>query len=152
MQALVFDSKVVQIEASIFDVASALEWVDITGLSPQPEVGWSYDGVIFTPPPLPALDDFKRTKRQEFKAETVVRMAAQVPAWNSFERIEFLVSIANMLDTASITTEQALARDILLYTKNTAIPKINAMTTHAEVDAVDPTLADPFGDGTSWPT
>ena len=152
MQALVLDGEVVQIETSIFDVAPALQWVDITGPSPQPEVGWSYDGVIFTPPPLPALDDFKRSKRQEFKAETVTRMAIQVPAWNSFERIEFLISIANLLDIASITTAQALARDILLYTKNTAIPKINAMATHAEVAAVDPTLADPFGDGTVWPT
>ena len=101
--------------------------------------------------PARELAELKQVKRQEFIAETVLRMAAQVPAWNSFERIEFLISIANLLDTASMTTAQTLARDIFLFTRNTAIPKINAFTTPAEVDAVDPTAADPFGDGTLWP-
>ena len=101
--------------------------------------------------PPPTLDELKGVKRAEFKAETVVRMAAQVPAWDSFERIEFLLSIANLLNTANMTAAQTLARDILLYTRNTAIPKVNAVTTQAGLDAIDPTAADPFGDGTLWP-
>ena len=152
MQALVFEGEIIQIEANSFPVASALQWVDITGIIPAPEVGWSYDGMTFAPPPPLPLPIVKRAKRQEFIAETVVRMSAQVSAWNSFDRIDFLVSIANLLDTAALTAQQTLARDIFLFTKNTAIPKINAFVTNDEVEAVDPTAADPFGDGTPWPT
>ena len=54
MKALIFDGKVVQIEGQQFPVAPDLEWVDISGIVPAPEVGWSYDGTIFTPPPEPA--------------------------------------------------------------------------------------------------
>ncbi len=53
MNALIFNGKVVQIETDIFPVASALEWVDIDGITPAPEVGWFYDGVVFTSPPPP---------------------------------------------------------------------------------------------------
>ena len=151
MFALVFQAKVVQIEDAKFPVVSTFEWIDLTGVIPAPEVEWSFDGAIFAPPPPPPLTDVKRAKRQEFIDETVVRMSAQVSAWNSFERIDFLVSIANLLDTAALTSAQALARDIFLFTKNTAIPKINAFATQAELDAIDPTAADPFGDGTLWP-
>ena len=52
-QALVFDGKVIQIEAQAFPVAPALAWVDITGINPPPAPGWSYNGVIFTTPPPP---------------------------------------------------------------------------------------------------
>ena len=31
-------------------------------------------------------------------------------------------------------------------------PKLATVTTEAGLDAVDPTAADPFGDGTLWPT
>ncbi len=111
-----------------------------------------FDAWVAAAPPPPTLDERKADKKGEFKNETVVRMAAQVPAWNSFERIEFLLSIANLLDSASMTAAQTLAKDILVWTKNVAIPKVNAMTTEADVLAVDPALADPFGDGTLWPT
>ena len=53
MKALIFDSKVVQIEAAEFPVSPALVWVDITLEVPQPKVGWSYDGTIFTAPSSP---------------------------------------------------------------------------------------------------
>ena len=53
MFALIFDGKVVQIESQEFPVAPALEWVGITGLSPQPQVGWLYNGVVFSAPPPP---------------------------------------------------------------------------------------------------
>ncbi len=57
MKALVFDGKVVQIEAEEFPVSPSLIWVDITGINPQPETGWDYDGTVFTAPiPLPPPD------------------------------------------------------------------------------------------------
>ncbi len=115
---------------------------------------WLVDPVVKTlsvlAPPL-VLITSKAAKRGEFKVEALIRITAQVSAWNSFERIEFLLSIANMLDTASMDAAQTLAKDILLYTKNTAIPKVNAVTNLADLNAIDPTAADPFGDGTAWP-
>ena len=150
--ALVFENKVVEVAPAIFGVVSSMEWVDIDGITPAPEWGWSYDGTDFTPPIGPSLDKLKKLKRDAFKTETIVRMSAQVSAWNSFERIDFLLSISNLLIIANLTAAQTLAKDILLYTKNTAIPKINGIATKAELALVDPTLADPFGDGTAWPT
>ena len=152
MKALIFENKVVQIAAQEFPVAPALQWIDITGLTPQPEVGWSFDGATFAGPPSPPLSELKRDKREEFRSETVRRMSAQVPAWNQFETIEFLLSITNLLNVANLTAAQTVAKDILQWNKNTAIPKVNAMATKADVLAVDVTLADPFGDGTLWPT
>jgi hypothetical protein len=32
---------------------SSLQWVDVTTLSPQPELRWTYDGEAFAPPPAP---------------------------------------------------------------------------------------------------
>lgn len=58
MFALVFEGFVKQIEAAPFPVHSALEWVDITGVIPAPEVGWTYDGVNFTAPVIPPKPPF----------------------------------------------------------------------------------------------
>ena len=58
MRALVFEGKIIQIEAREFPVAPALGWIDIAAVTPPPKVGWSYDGTVFAapppPPPLPA--------------------------------------------------------------------------------------------------
>lgn len=29
---------------------------EVTGLTPRPDIGWSYDGTTFTPPPSPDPD------------------------------------------------------------------------------------------------
>lgn len=90
-------------------------------------------------------------KRDNFKSEGVKRIAAQVPEWNSFESIALLASVWNMLDNTSATTAQTLAKGIYLYVKNTALPKLAAVSTQAALDTIDPSAADPFGDGTPWP-
>ena len=100
------------------------------------------------------LADAKIKLRQQFKDEALARIAAEVPAWNSFERIEFLLSISNLLDTASMTAAQTLAKDTLIYARDTAIPHVNWLTL-AQLQLVDPTAAAPFAavDGTAgWPT
>jgi hypothetical protein len=51
MKALVFRNKIVQIGRNEFPVHKALRWIDLTGISPQPKIGWSYDGMNFSPPP-----------------------------------------------------------------------------------------------------
>ncbi len=89
--------------------------------------------------------------RKGFIAEGLARIAAQVPAWNSFEVVELLLSIANMLNTANMTPAQSLANDVRLYVRDTALPKVAALAA-AELGSVDPTAVDPFGDGTPWPT
>ncbi len=53
MEALIFNGMVVQIESKIFPVHNTLEWVDTTGITPSPKVGWFYNGAIFSPPPTP---------------------------------------------------------------------------------------------------
>ncbi len=51
MWALVCEGKVVQVEASKFDVHPSLEWVDLGSNSEGVAPGWSYDGSAFAPPP-----------------------------------------------------------------------------------------------------
>jgi hypothetical protein len=53
MKALVFDGKIVQIEGTEFPISKSLQWVDLTDIAPTPQVGWFYDGVVFTSPPPP---------------------------------------------------------------------------------------------------
>ncbi len=96
------------------------------------------------------LDNTRMGLRDEFIVEGVVRIIAQVPEWDSFARIALLASVWNMLGTPN--SAQSLARDIYLYVKNTALPKLATVTTQAGLNAIDPTVADPFGDGTLWPT
>ncbi len=93
----------------------------------------------------------KDEKRDAFIAEGVTRITASVPEWNDFERIALLASVWNMLDGASATAAQDLAKDIYLYVKITALPKLAPLTL-TQLQLVDPSAADPFGDGTPWPT
>lgn len=152
MKALVFDGKVVQIEAQEFPVATALEWVDITGITPAPEVGWSYDGVSFSPPPAPSLSELKVIKRREFVTEGIKRIAAEVPDWDSLETIKTVSGLWVSHLAANATAAQLTAKDIYLYVRDTVPPKIAAIADEVALAAVDPTATDPFGDGTLWPT
>ena len=99
-----------------------------------------------------ALANLKTEKFTEFKIEAVNRMAAQVSAWDDFEWIKRLLSISNLLNLSNMTAAQLLAKDILVYARDTVPPKLAVLTTKAELDAIDPTADDPFGDSTPWPT
>lgn len=61
MKALIFDNKVVQIEATEFEVHSSLNWVDCDS---SVEVGFVYDGTTFTNPQvvLSAEDNLDRLR------------------------------------------------------------------------------------------
>ena len=107
---------------------------------------------IAAAPSPPTLAELKKAKISAFRSEAIVRMAAQVPAWDNFETIKVILSIANMLNTAAMTPAQTLAKDILMYARDTVPPKVNVATNEAELSAIDPTVSDPFGDGTPWPT
>lgn len=63
MQALIFQEKVIQIENESFPVCKEMQWVDISSLSSQPQVGWGYINGSFiqspAPPPLaPSLPSY----------------------------------------------------------------------------------------------
>ena len=99
-----------------------------------------------------ALSAHKMAKRGEFFAEGVTRIAAQVPDWDSLESIKTVAGIWVSHLATNATVAQTTAKDIYLYVKNTVPPKLAAVTTQAALDAIDPTAADPFGDGSLWPT
>jgi len=100
----------------------------------------------------PTLDDLKAGKNGGFITEGVSRIAAQVPDWDSIETIKTVSGLWVSHLATNATPAQLKAKNVYLYVRDTARPKVNAMATEAEVNAVDPTLADPFSDGTLWPT
>ena len=56
MKALIFNEKVIQVETESFPVCSEMQWVDITDLDPQPQLGWDYEnGEFLAPPPPPEI-------------------------------------------------------------------------------------------------
>ena len=98
------------------------DWVDLGNtIQPDPNV----------------LAAAKSAKIEEAKAEAVSRIAAQVPEWDTWETVRFVVSIANMLDLGSMNAAQTLAKDIYLYGKNTVVPDINSKVDVASVLAID---------------
>ncbi len=103
-----------------------------------------------TPPPT--LDELKTAKKAEFATEGVKRIAAQVPDWDSLETIKTVSGLWVSHLATNATPAQLKAKDIYLYVRDAVPPKIAAITTEADLAAIDPTAADPFGDGTPWPT
>jgi hypothetical protein len=49
------------------------------------------------------------------------------------------------------TAPMMLAKDVYLYLRDTVPAKLAGLAIQAELDAIDPSQADPFGDGTGWP-
>ncbi len=127
-------------------------------VTPHPGGGfrdWLVDPVAKTvsvvPPPL-VLAELKSAKRADFIAEGVTRIAAQVPDWDSLDTIKTVAGLWTSHLAANATVAQTVAKDIYLYARDTVPAKLAAVTTQAELDAIDPTAADAFGDGTPWPT
>ena len=99
-----------------------------------------------------SLSDSKAAKRADFRIEGVLRVAAQVPDWNTLDTIKTVAGMWVSHLAMNATATQITARDIYLYVRNTVPPKVNAAANQAALDAIDPTASDPFGDGTIWPT
>jgi hypothetical protein len=102
-------------------------------------------------PPPPTLTELKQAKGAAFIAEGVTRIAAQVPDWDTLDTIKTVAGLWASHLAANATAAQALGRDIYLYVRDTVPTKLAAVTTQAGLDMIDPTAADPFGDGTIWP-
>ncbi|MCH8002967.1 MAG: hypothetical protein IIA34_15085, partial [Proteobacteria bacterium] len=103
-------------------------------------------------PPPPTLAELKSAKGAAFSAEGVTRIAAQVPDWDSLEAIKTVAGLWASHLAANATAAQTVAKDIYRYVRDTVPAKLAAVATPAELDAIDPSTADPFGDGTPWPT
>ena len=102
-------------------------------------------------PPPPTLADNKQEKGQEFLTEAVNRMAARVPDWDNLSTIQTVAGLWVSHLATNATAAQAAAKDIYLYVRDTVPAKLAAVATQAELDGIDPSAADPFGDGTPWP-
>ncbi len=121
----------------------------ITDISPfQPFV----DAWTAAAPPPPTLAELKTAKGARFIAEGVSRVALQVPDWDTLDTIKTVAGLWASHLAANATAAQVAAKDIYLYLRDTVPPKLAAVATQPELDAIDPSAADPFGDGTPWPT
>ena len=103
-------------------------------------------------PPPPTLAELKSAKGAAFIAEGVTRIAVQVPDWDSLDAIKTVAGLWTAHLAANATAAQTVAKDIYRYVRDTVPAKLAAVATPAELDAIDPSTADPFGDGTPWPT
>ena len=103
-------------------------------------------------PPPPTLAELKAAKGADFIAEGVTRIAAQVPDWDTLDTIKTVAGLWVPHLAANATPVQIKARNLYLYVRDTVPAKLAAAATEAELDAIDPSTADPFGDGTPWPT
>lgn len=121
-----------------------------TVAGPAPENGTqTWTGSAWTASPLTELKAIKTTG---FTAEGVTRIAAQVSDWDSLDTIKTVAGLWASHLAANATLPQTTAKDIYLYLRDTVPAKLAAVTTQGELDAIDPSAADPFGDGTPWPT
>jgi len=137
-----------------FDTAGEIEFNDgkpheqIDDISPFQGFVQRWNNAA-TPPPTFA--QLKALKRRDFVTEGVNRIAAQVPDWDSIETIKTVSGLWVSHLAANATAAQLKAKDIYLYVRDTVPPKIAAITIETDLAAVDPTVADPFNDGTVWP-
>jgi hypothetical protein len=101
-------------------------------------------------PPPPTLAELKQAKGADFIAEGVRRIAAQVSDWDSIESIKTAAGMWPAIGGGA-TAPMMLAKDVYLYLRDTVPAKLAGLAIQAELDAIDPSQADPFGDGTGWP-
>lgn len=98
-------------------------WVDVGALSPQPDIGWAYDGQNFIPPKPPVVDNTGHK----------IILASQDPA-NKF-RVTFTVDgsapISIDLPESVVKSED----DILKYINSLAADYIKSQTGATDADA-----------------
>ena len=101
-------------------------------------------------PPAPTLDQMKASKHGEFMTEGLSRIALQVPDWDSLAAIKAVAGLWPAI-AGTANAGQLAAKDVYLYLRDAVPAKLAAVPSRAELDAIDPAQADPFGDGAGWP-
>lgn len=92
-----------------------VQFVDITNLSPQPEVGWGYDGSNFTESPGPTLAELQSQAWSRIKAERDRREQSGAPylgkILDSDEKSVTRISIAVQAAQAAISAGTEFSLD-----------------------------------------
>jgi len=113
----------------------------ITDISPYQSFIDAWTAAV---PPPPTLAELKVAKAADFISEGVTRIAAQVPDWDSLDTIKTVAGLWVPHLVANATPAQIKARNLYLYIRNTVPARLNAVTTQAELDAIDPSAPYPF--------
>ena len=100
MKALIFESKVIQIEQDedVFEVHSNMQWVDCTN---SVEIGFDYDGTSFSEPAGLSSDELLmelRTVRNSMLSETDYWSASDTPDMSD-EQIAYRQSLRDITET-----------------------------------------------------
>ena len=86
-----------------------------------------------------------------FLKEGVKRIAVEIPDLDTADAVKAYAASWAANPPPSPTAAQTKGKNIYLYVKNTAIPKVNGISNPSTLEAIDVTVNDPFGDGTVWP-
>lgn len=79
MFALVLDGVVAEVAAAKFEVHSDLSWHDLTGITPTPEPGWTFDGTTFAAPPVVVVPEAAAPTLASLQAQ-LATLTAQIAA------------------------------------------------------------------------
>lgn len=90
------------------------------------------------------LAEIRIAKVSAITMEAVARISALMPALDSITTIQVMAELWPVLNTAALSTDMLLAKDIYTYAK-TKIAQAEAAT-QVELDAYDPTT------DIGWPT
>jgi hypothetical protein len=101
MFALIANGAVAQIDAAGFPIAAPFAWVDISAVSPTPQVGWSYVAGVFTAPAIavPSAIDLAQAAYDAAVAAGVQITSTGTPALNGIYSL-------SQLSLSRITSEQ----------------------------------------------
>lgn len=139
--ALVFGGKVTQIEAESFPIHSDYTWVDISGLDPQPEYGWTYDGSSFAVPvlPTPSTGDIKR--------EAMRRILGKYSDWKQRNMTTRGVELQDLWRQNGSWTSGQTSEDTALKAAWAWIDSVRAAS-----DTLESSLPRDYQDDSHWPS
>jgi len=124
--------------------------VDITGMNPEPGIGWSYDGTTFTPPVIPPPEPTPpptQFSTQGFRARytkdelITVDNYADFPGISDSDR-QLMLSIQTSIMSASII--DITAQNVIDAVNDEA--RIGLITTQRAAEILDPNSLPPTGE------
>lgn len=98
------------------------------------------------------LGEIRAQKEAAFVVAGVIRIAAQVPDWDTVEQIKTVAGLWASHLVAGATAEQRKSMRIYRYLRDTVPARLNAVTTRTALDDIDPRATNPFGLDAPWPS